>query len=70
MYVRFEWSFDVQFHYNYIKNKYGSKSRLLFTKADSLIHEIETQDVYKDLSKDEKSVCFSNYSAKTKIMLD
>ena len=37
------------FHYNFIKKKYGDKARLLFTDTDSLMYEIETEDVYKDL---------------------
>ena len=32
-----------EFHYDYIKNKYGNKSRLLFTDADNLMYEIETK---------------------------
>ena len=40
------------FHYNYIKNKYGDKAVLLFTDTDSLMYLIQTQDVYKDFSKD------------------
>ena len=39
------------FHYKFIKEKYGDKARLLFTDTDSLTYEIETDDVYKDLSK-------------------
>ena len=36
------------FHNNYIKKKYNNKARLLFTDTDSLTHEIEMEDVYKD----------------------
>ena len=35
-----------EFHYGYIKNKYGNNSRLLLTDAHSLIYEIKTKDVY------------------------
>ena len=39
-------------HHDYIKNKYGNKSRLLFTDTDSLMYEIKTEDVYEDFSND------------------
>ena len=35
-----------EFHYDYIKNKYGNNSRLLLTDTDSLMYEITTEDVY------------------------
>ena len=37
------------FHYNYIKKKYGDRAKLLFTDTDNLTYEIEAEDVYKDL---------------------
>ena len=40
------------FHYNYIKKKYGKKAELLFTDTDSLMYEIKTKDFYKDISPD------------------
>ena len=35
-----------EFHYDYIKNKYDSKSRLLFTDTDGLTYENKTEDAY------------------------
>ena len=42
------------FHYQYIKPKYGDKAKLLFTDTDSFMYEIETEDFYKDISGDVK----------------
>ena len=43
-----------EFHYDYIKNKYDNKSKLLFTDTDSLMYEIKTEDVYEDFRSDKK----------------
>ena len=40
------------FHYNYMKTKYGTKAKLLFTDTDSLAYEIKTEDFYKDIAGD------------------
>ena len=32
-----------EFHYDYIRNKYGNNSRLLFTDTHSLMYEIKTE---------------------------
>ena len=55
-----------QFHYYYIKNKYGTISKLFFTDTDSLMYEIKTEDFYEDFSNDKDMFDFSNYSTKLK----
>jgi len=49
-----DWSKTLvyEFHYDYIKVKYGDKAKLLFTDTDSLMYEIETKDIYKDINPD------------------
>ena len=49
------------FHYNYIKQKYGSKAKLLFTDTDSLTYEIEADDIYSDFWKDKNRFDNSDY---------
>ena len=55
-----------EFHYDYIKNKYGNNSRPLCTGTDSLMSEIKTEDVYEDFSNDKEMFDLSNYSTKSK----
>ena len=52
-----------ELHFDYIKNKYGNKSRLLFIDNDSLMYEIEIENVYNDFSKNKEMLDFSNYSS-------
>ena len=37
-----------EFHYDYIKNKFGNNPRLFFPDPDRLIHKIKTKDVFED----------------------
>ena len=34
-----------EFHYDFIKNKYDNKAKLLIRDVDSLMYEIKTEDV-------------------------
>ena len=42
------------FHYNYIKQIFEDKAKLLLTDTDSLMYEIQTEDFYKDINGDVK----------------
>ena len=55
-----------EFHYDYIKNKYDNKSKLLFTYTDSLMNEIKTEDVYETFSSNKEMLDFSYYSNESK----
>ena len=44
------------FHYNYIRDKYGNKAEFLMTDTDSLVYHIQTEDFYKDINKDVKKM--------------
>ena len=61
-----------EFYYDYIKNKYGNNSKLLFTDTgnDSLMYEIKIDDVYEDFSKDKEMFDFSGYSVNSKYYAD
>jgi hypothetical protein len=49
------------FHYNYIKKRYNDRATLLFTDTDSLMYEIQTEDVYKDFIEDKEMFDNSDY---------
>ena len=54
------------FHYNYIKSKYGDRAKLLFTDTDSLTYEIEAEeDVYQDFWNDKDKFDDSDYPKKS-----
>ena len=50
-----------ELHYQYIKEKYGDRAKLLFTDTDSLTYEIETEDVYQDFWNDKDKFDNSDY---------
>ena len=49
------------FHYNFIKARYGSQATLLFTGTDSLVYEIKTEDIYRDMFQRKELFDFSDY---------
>ena len=59
-------SLMYEFHYNYIKNKYDNKSKLLFTDTDSLMYEIKTENVFEDFSSDKELFDLNNCWTKSK----
>ena len=52
-----------EFHYDYMKPRYGSKVNLCYMDTDCCVYEIETEDFYRDIAKDvEKMFDTSGYS--------
>ena len=52
------------FHYGFIKNKYGSDAQLLFTDTDSLCYEIKTEDFYQDIYDNKEMFDLSDMKGK------
>ena len=50
-----------QYWYDYVKVEYGEKATLLYTDTDSLVYEVETEDIYADMAKNSDLFDFSNY---------
>ena len=47
-----------QFWYDHLKNKYNDKIELVYTDTDSLIIQVETDDIYKDMFEDKDKYDF------------
>ena len=58
------------FHYNFIKKKYGDRAKLLFTDTDSLCYQIFTDDVYEDFDQYRDEFDNSDYSKSSKYYFD
>ena len=43
-----------EFHYDYMRLRYGSKVKLCYMDTDSFAYQIETEDFYRDVVKDVK----------------
>ena len=43
-----------EFHYDYMRPKYGSKVSLCYMDTESFVYEIEAEDFYRDIVKDVK----------------
>ena len=50
-----------EFYYNYLKARYGPNCELIYTDTDSLLLNILTEDVYKDMKEDSWLYDTSNY---------
>ena len=48
-------------YYNKLKKKYGENCTLLYTDTDSLLVDIKTNDIYKDMSETKEDYDFSDY---------
>ena len=43
-----------EFHYDYVKPKYGNNLKLCYMDTDSLVYHIKTEDFYEDIAEDVK----------------
>ena len=49
------------FYYNHLKARYGPKCELIYTDRDSLILDIQTEEVYRDMREDWRLYDKNNY---------
>ena len=52
-----------EFYYDYLKEHYGDRCKLLFTDTDSLCCEIETLDIYADMGRNLDMFDTSNFDS-------
>ena len=50
-----------EFYYKHIRVKYGSSAKLLFTDTNSLVYEVERDDVYNNLNENRSLFDFIDY---------
>ncbi len=50
-----------RFHYDFIRAQYGDSAQLLFTDTDSLMYEIQTEDIYADMWAHKEEYDFAGY---------
>jgi hypothetical protein len=56
-----------KFHYDVMKPKYGDNIQLLMTDTDSLVYEIQTEDIYKDMFEMKQHFDMSSYGKQNPI---
>ena len=59
-------TFMYNFHYGYVRNRYGGKVKLLFTGRDNLESEIKTRNMYENFYENTEVFYFSQYSKHSK----
>ena len=52
-----------QFHYDVMKPYYGDRAKLLYTDTDSLVYDIQTEDIFKDMLERNEYYDFSNFKS-------
>ena len=50
-----------QFHYDYMRPRYGNDARLMFTDTDSLAYSVKTEDIFADMLERPDLFDFSKY---------